>query len=281
MLLVPENNEFRWHLHSHPTTRPAAAFGTLVTASASANTKGSYANVITTATEYDSYYIVININSGATSTAVKNYLVDIGIDEAGGTSYTVKIPDLYACDASPYTVGGVWYSFPLFIKAGSTIGARTQCDTGSATAYVNIQLFGQPTNPDIIKCGSYVEALGVDTSQSRGTSITMGTTSEGAWTSVGSPTNNLWFWQAGYGVNDASISLAVIDIDVSAGDVTNKKELIYNMLVTCTSTEQITKLPYTLGCVGYVDESETVYTRAQSSAASDTLPMIAVYGLGG
>jgi len=281
-LYVPYSGDFRWQLHSHGSTRPALAYGTTVTASGTTNTKGSWANVVTTPTAHDSYLVVINVNGLALSATSRQALLDIGIDEAGGTSYTVKINDLYVTNAGPYTVnGGIWYVFPLRIPAGSTIGARVQCTIASVTCAVNIQLFGLPAHPEMIRVGSRVETIGAVTASSSGTAITPGSTSEGAWTSMGSLSNDAWWWQVGFGQNDGSTSAAGIHFDVSAGDASNKKFLLENLLFINTAAEQQGNLPTSFGCVANAKTSDTIYVRAQTSASNDTSPSTIIYALGG
>lgn len=106
-------DDFAWKRDSIGTTRPANGMGATVTPGN--NTKGSYAQVFT-ALEHDVYFIAIQINN-ATATGVVNTLIDIGVDPAGGTSYTVLIPDLIAPGASGLLGnsatggGGHWYCF--------------------------------------------------------------------------------------------------------------------------------------------------------------------------
>lgn len=281
MLYVPYGGDFRWQLHSHGSTRPAAGFGATVTASSTVNTMGAWSGVITTPTDEDAYGILINVNAIAQSASSRQALLDIGIDEAGGTSYSVKIPYLYVANASNYNTatGGVWYYFPLFIPAGCTIGARLQSVISSQTARCTVQLFGQPSRPEFVRYGTSVEAIGVDAANSAGTVIVPGTTSEGSWTDFGSPTSDAWWWQAGYGQNDTSTINAAIHIDVAAGDASNKKFLIENMLVVVSSAEQVQNAPFTIGCVANVDAATTLYMRAQSSASADSNVSGIIYAL--
>jgi hypothetical protein len=63
----------------------------------------------------DAYGILVNINSNTVSGAARDALVTLGLDAAGGSSYTDWINHLFASSqASIYANGGggVWYYFP-------------------------------------------------------------------------------------------------------------------------------------------------------------------------
>lgn len=280
MFWAPSSNDYRWTLPSS-TARPAAAFGTSITPGN--NTMGSWASVISSASvTHDIWGFLININSVAVSATAKDCLVDIGIDPAGGSSYTTIIPTLLASCAAPYNVGsgGVWYFFPLWKKSGCTVAARAQVNNATVgTARVFITLLGDPVHPETTRVGQSVEAIGVDTANSRGTVVTLGTTSDGAWTSLGTTTNKCFFWQVGFGTNDTTMTAAGIHLDIASGDATNKKILIQDSLVTVTTAEQIQNPPLTIGCAANVAAGATIYGRGQSSAATDTQPSIAAYGV--
>ncbi|MCB1711296.1 MAG: hypothetical protein KDH96_02085 [Candidatus Riesia sp.] len=285
MLYSSISPNFQWEYHSHDTTRPGSSYGTIVTAAGSSHTKGSYTGIVTTPTAYDTYMIWININSGTQSAVNNQGLMDIAIDPAGGTSYTeLIIPDLYVTNAGNYNTigsGGIYYIFPLFIPAGATIAARVQSNTASRTYRVNMRLMGLPTNPEMVRFGTKVEALGVNSASSAGTLITMGTTSEGAWTSIASPTYDTWWWQIGYGAADKSTSSVTYHLDVGVGDATNKKIVVKDFPVFVSGVEEQYTLPFAVGAYGIGTPSDTVYARGQSSGAVDSNTSVIVYALSG
>jgi len=283
-LYVPSGSDYKWSL-STTTGRPTTAFGTSVTPGT--NTMGSYAQLIAGASvTNDVWAILININSCAVSAAIRSALVDIGIDEAGGTSYTVKIPYLLVTSASPYNIGsgGVWYYFPLFIKAGSSIAARAQVNNATVgTLRCWATLFGQPRRPETTRLGQYVHSFGQTTASSSGTVFTCGTTAEGAWTQLGSATTRpLWWWQIGFDCAEATPNWTaqVIHLDNAAGDATTKKVIIENLVICTTTAEQINNSPLTAGCTGNVAVGDLVYGRGQSSGTPDTPLSMMAYGLG-
>lgn len=284
MLFVPSSNDFKLQI---PTTtgRPAAAYGTIVTPGN--NTMGAWAQLIAGASVTDDVFgILININSNAVSAAARDSLVDIGYDPSGGTSYTLIIPYLVATCAAPYNIGtgGVWYYFPLFIPAGSTLAARGSVNNATVgTMRVFANLFCRPRHPESTRVGAYVKAYGAVPASSRGTTVVAGTTAEGAWTLLGATaaTEEIWWWQLGIGVNDATMTANAHHCDLGAGNGTNNQILIQDQNITFTAAEQSNNSPLTIGCVTNIASGTNIYGRIQCSGTADTgLSMIA-HGLGG
>ena len=276
-------NAFAWRASNVLNTRPAAALGATVTPGN--NAKGSYAAVLTSGDmARDAFGLLININSNAVSAAGRDAIVDIGIDPAGGSSYTVKIPDLLGSCASPYNVGqgGCWYYFPLWIRAGSSVGARASVNNATVgTLRVTATAYGSPRNRKAIRVGTYVEAVGITAASSRGTTVTSGTTAEGAWTSLGTIARDSWWWQLGMGVNDTTMSALAYHADLAVGDASNKTNIIENALVTTTAAEQLGIAPQYVDCQKVAPAGSTVYGRLQCSGTADSALSLAGYALGG
>lgn len=260
-------------------TRPAAAWGTSITPGN--NTYGSYVQVLT-ATSDETYLMRIVLNSFAVTSAARDALVTIGIDPAGGTSYTDLITDLLASCAHTYTAGPVVYEFPLRVPAGATIAAKASVNNATVgTGNVAIELFGRPSRPELVKAGSFVQTFGSTPASSSGTAVTIGTTAEGAWTQIGSAlTVPIWAWEFGIGLNNATIVGNTIHVDLGLGNATSRKVAIPNAYVCTTTVETITKpaaLRTVLGAVG-----DLVYVRAQCGpGAADTTASFCAYGVGG
>jgi len=260
-------------------TRPAAAWGTSVTPGN--NAYGSYVQVLT-ATSDETYLMRVTLNSFAVSAAARDALVTIGIDPAGGSSYSDLIVDLVASCAHTYIAGPVVYEFPLRVPAGATLAAKATVNNATVgTGSVAIELFGRPSRPELVKAGSFVQTFGNVPASSRGTPVTFGTTGEGAWTQIGSAlTVPLWAWEFGMGANNAAIVGNGIHVDIGLGDASNKKVVIPNAYVNTTTVETITKpsaIRPGLGAVG-----DIVYARGQAGpGAADTTNSIIVYGTGG
>lgn len=109
--LPPSVNDFRTRVDSAAGVRPAAAQGTSVAAAGSTHTMGSWVQLLSGASVTDDLYgLLININSAYTAATNRAALLDIGVDDAGGTSYRVVIPYLMAGNAADFNIGsgGLW-----------------------------------------------------------------------------------------------------------------------------------------------------------------------------
>jgi hypothetical protein len=279
MLHVPVGaNSYGLTLPSQGTTRPATAQGTSVTPATAAF--GAWARV-QNAISYDAYGILLVINSNTQSNNSRNTVVNIGIDSAGGTNYTVIIPDLLGGGATTFTTpgNGVWYYFPILIPRGSTIAAQAR-STVTTALRVAIQTFQQPPNPSMIRKGSFVTDFGV--TNTAGTTVVGGTTAEGAWTTIGTTTGRYWWWQAGVQIStaDTAFQNVALELDISVGNATNKDIIIQNLTIVTTTAEQMSNPPLSAGVEWDVPSGTTIYARLQSSGNLDAY-QVAVYGLGG
>jgi hypothetical protein len=272
-------------------TQPVANQGTTVTPAQ--NAYGTYAQVLAGAqlalfTE-DAFGIWININSGSVSAQARDMLCTIGIDPAGGSSagaVTDLINGLACPMSSPWVTdrdaGGISYFFPLRIKAGSSIWAKVAVNNASVfTVRVQIRLFCKPKQPHLVKAGAFVTTFGAAVGTSNGTAVVPGQASEGTWTQLGSAlTKPHWFWQLGFGINQAVADNAAFACDLGIGDGTNNRVAILEDTAFTTTVERC-RVDH-VG--GYLDASigDKVYGRIQASAltATNTQSMIA-YGVGG
>lgn len=288
MLYVPQGADFQTTISNVTASRPPATatnFGTAVTVNASTTTYGAWAQLIAGASvTTDCYGILICINNYGASATIRNALFNIGIDYSGGTTYDIRIPQLIGGSSSPYYLGsgGLWYYFPLFIPAGSSIAAQAKGTVATTNAGVACWLFGQPRRPEAVRAGTYVDAYGIDNTNHRGTTITMGTTAEGAWTSLGTTTRSYWWQQAAFTQADTTMTAAAVHVDIAAGaSTTRNKILIENNLFIVTGAEQISSNPNFMGCYNNIAPGQNIYGRAQSSSAADTSPGVACYMVGG
>jgi len=276
-MFVPDGGgDYGWSVTNH-TTRPTGFMGTIVTPGN--NSKGSWAQLLS-AVANDVYLVHVNINNANTSATARDIICDIGIDEAGGTSYTVKIPDLIgSCASTNNGGGGINYVFPLFIKSGSTIAARAS-QNGSTTGFrVWIKCYGLPKNPAACRVGSRVEAIGVTAASSNGTAITPGTTNEGAWTSIGSLTNSAWWFQDGFGVNDTTMTSQCYLNDVAVGS-SGEVPLITDHLWFTNSVET-NSAGIAIPCEREVPAGASIYGRSWCEGTPDSNMSMVVYALGG
>jgi len=160
----------------------ASTVGTTVTASGSANTKGSYASLIDP-TSRPSYGIFVEFLNVGVAAAVQNGLVDIAYGPTGGGSEQILLPDLNAGAAPDHTthVGGKTYFFPVYIPSGVRVSARWQASTASDTVVVRVLLVQEPLYEFV---AGPVAVYGRDAANSRGTSVTPGNNAFGSWTEL-------------------------------------------------------------------------------------------------
>lgn len=274
--------EWQWQFSSVESTRPAAALGTSITPGN--NTKGSYAQILSSANvAHDVWGLLINFNSNNVGAAARDTLVDIGVDEAGGTSYTVAIPDLLASCAGATATGGggIYYYFPLAIKAGSSIAARASINNATVgTLRCHITLFGKPRYPGLTRRAAGVRAFGITAASSRGTTVTSGTTGEGTAallaSSIGSGN---WWWQVGMGVNDTTMTNGghyYADLLVGNGTV-NQVVIRDQAFFVPSGNEALASAGTMIGCSYDAPSGLNVYGRLQCSGTADSALSLAGY----
>lgn len=282
MLLVPAN-EFGWSADNYGATYSDANIGTGATSGGS-NTKGAAVSCLSGATvAQDVYGISICFGGGYTTGAIRRWFVDLLIDPAGGTSWSVAIANLLAGSPSTSFLGYNYY-FPLYLKAGTSIGIQAACSTGTQAIRACIRVFGKPSRPDLVKVGTKVETFGAVTGTTSGTSITPGSSSLGSYVSLGTTSNDLWWWQSGGIVfNDTTLTGNTYLIDVAAGDASNKKICVNHAVMITSSFEIQGKDAFgTVPPIRHIKGGETVYARAAScDVGPDTTPTTTAYGLGG
>lgn len=282
-MLPKKINSFLWHFSNYTT--PSATPGTSVTPGAS-NAEGSWTQVATGANiAYDVYLVYIAVGGGNSTGAQKNHLLDIGVDPAGGTSYTAIINNIVCGQSQAVTTGWDEFVFPIRIKSGSTVAVRVQGSNATAgTVRVVADFFGRPTNPEMVPCGSYSETIGT-ISSSNGTSITPGNAAEGTWTSLGTTTKDLWDWQIGVQVDNATITAQYTSVDLAYGDATNKEIILEDVTYGFYGTAEIKATTLRgrsmIRRTRYVPGGSTIYARARCSTAPATGYNITAIGIGG
>lgn len=239
---APFTNGFAFAVDNFGTTLNDG-MGTLIPFSASANTKNSTDTQMLTGIAQDCYFISVGFMNGSGSASSDNFLFDIKIDpNAGvggtGTTFTTIIPNLLSRGPQMSLMNGCWYSFPLFIPAGSAIAANgQQSAAGGGNIQCAVRLYGKPTRPELTRTGSQVQALGVVTTTSLGTTFTPGTNAKGSYSaSLGTLSAPSWWWQFGMSVNDTTQTAMSYLIDV-AFDATTKYIAINDQPYNSDATE--------------------------------------------
>lgn len=282
-MLPVKVNSFLWHFSNFTT--PSATPGTSVTPGAN-NAEGSWTQVATSANiAYDVCLIYIAIGGGNTSTAQKDHLLDIGVDPAGGTSYTAVINNIVCGQTQAVTTGWDEFVFPLRIKAGSSVAVRVQGNNATAgTVRVVADFYGRPTAPENIPVGQWSETIGTITN-SAGTSVTPGNAAEGSWTSLGTTTKYLWHWQIGMQLSNGTITAQYTTFDLAYGDATNKEIILEDIAIGFYGTAEI-KASTLMGramirATRPVPAGSTIYARARCSTAPTATYNCTAIGIGG
>lgn len=127
-------------------TTTADSGGTAVDPGTSANTKGSYAQLIASTVEDLVGFMVCIGNQGSTKTSTANALLDIAI--GGAAAEQVVLANMpVTCDSNSELYQPIWSPIiPCFIPAGSRIAARAQSSITTAGARVfDVALVGFTT----------------------------------------------------------------------------------------------------------------------------------------
>lgn len=289
MLFVPQSGNDFSAVASYGTTRPGstAIFGTTITPGTGA-AYGAYSQVGNDLTQ-DCYGLLININLAFTATIFRQVAIQIGVDYAGGTTFTTIAQDIMVSQANNYSNGGVWLYFPLYIPALSAVAVAARSSVAT-TFGVNIRYMTAPPNPTMVKRGSFIESLGITLGAGTvtGTSVTPGTTAEGAWTLIGTTTKRCWHWQFTSQHSDTTMtSLGPYHVDLAVGDtsvVGDPKDIILSdAFVRTTISETFDTIPLVTGVEKVVPAGKTIWARIQNAGANENAGtyQVVVYGTGG
>lgn len=230
MLWTPDNS---WGAYQSSTSA-----GAIVVPGVS-GAEGSYVQAIA-AVANDSYMIDLFATRYSMATRGRDVVVDVGIDPAGGTSYTILITDVQMSSAE-----GIGYKFPVFIPAGASValrGAGQDSPVGNSLR-VNVKLYQKPSRPEAIRYGYVVDTFGW-VSAARGTAFTPGASeAEGAWVALsGSLSHDYFAWEVGLGIEDGSNSLRTHYLDLSYGDATNKVIILQDAMFRVGTNEDMQKM---------------------------------------
>jgi hypothetical protein len=265
---------------------PSATPGTSVVPGVS-GAFGSFTQVASSANvAQDVYFVTIQVFGGNLTAVSKKHTIDLGVDINGGTSYTTVVSELLAgCSPAFTTCAGVLgYSFPLFIKAGSSVAVRIKgSHTTAGTVRVCITFRGQPAAPHLVPVASRSERIGAIASTA-GVAFTPGNAADGTWVSLGTTTLPNFWWQLGWNVDNTGMTVEYCYIELAHGDATNKHTLI-KMMKNSTTTEQLNS-PLLgnwdfAGCYWPLPAGTELWVRGRADSAPDSGYNACAYGFGG
>lgn len=271
-MLASAKQEWGYIKSNVSTQRISNAWGTSVTPGTSGS-YGSYTEILSSSVvAVDCYWLDVFVHLNNASTVARATVMTIGVDPAGGTSWSTLIADLLVGCAGRINTqilsDGIKYSFPVFIPAGSSVACKMATEAASAgTPYVILTVRGRPKYPENLIFGQGVETIGI--TGTGGVSVTPGTTSDGTWTSLGTTARKGIFVQTGFGISNATMAALEYAVDLAAdNDGTNPKIIIEDAHAATTSLEAVTyRQPD-----GYCDipASTTIYGRMQCSGTPDS-----------
>lgn len=287
MGLWAQVDSFSFAADNAGSTYTGTGIGTQITAGGTNHTKNASitsllaGSVIT----QDCYWLSIGFIAGSSSTASRRFLTDIFFDPAGGTSWegAPRIPDLLA-NCPDYVQGGVWYEFPIYIKNGTSIGARCQAETASATVNVIIAVTGRPLRPTMLEAGTRVIAYGVTAASTNGTAVTPGASgSMGSYSaSLGTTSRDHWWWQTGVCFTDTSQTAVQYWFDMAIGDA-NRKYVVQRGILhhNVGTVEQAGRANFSgIYYPAYAQASgANIYVRGVCTGTADSSCSAIVYGV--
>lgn len=202
--------------------RPTASMGSTVTPTQNDIASAGWTTLISSASvTSDVYEIEVNINSIGVSAAARCGLAELGYDPGGGTSF-VHLAYLLPGPAATYvgnTGPGCRFRVACLIPAASSIGMRGSVDSATLTAFrAFVDAYGRPSPSHLYRAMHRVQDIGFDLGNSAGTAVTSGTTSEGAWTTLGTLDFDTEAFEFGLGFDDSATNANSIDVEVGVGD---------------------------------------------------------------
>lgn len=212
-------------------TAGVSAIGTTVTASATANTKGSWASLGTPSFQYEAFDFQV------AQTAAGNKLVDIGINDGAGNWHVIvsdlAFPGLKNADELCN------YRLPVRLKSGKQVGVRCAASTGSQVLNVALTGYSRGDNGG----NGYSRMIRLDTpASSRGIQVDPGATAntKGAWTQLVASTAQHYdalYVVVGQNGDVARTATATALADIGLGAAASERVVIPNIFMRWTSTQ--------------------------------------------
>lgn len=237
--------------------------------------KSSWQNVLG-ALSADCYGIFVQVAKTAVSATDTSAVLDIGVDAAGGSSYTAKVSDLlvgFADDTNANSGNGGMqqYLLPIKIASGSTVAIRGQTVRGSAqAASVRVQAFLASSGPlpGTTNCTTY----GV--SGTTGTAVTPGNGAWGSWTNIGGTlAANTQAVAIGVQCAGATVSRDAFRLEIGVSSAAISGEYI----VKSSTTETMHGPSPAIPTYYYLASGTQLQVRARSTGSSGDLLRVALY----
>lgn len=198
--------------------------GPTITAHASANTKGSYTEIISS-TPHDAHWIMVTLGVALR----EDFLVDIAIGGAGSEQIVIaNFPHSNVPGGGQATNTTL---IPVFIPAGSRVSARCQATTGAAVVRIALHLLQMGA----LSPGSagFVETYGANTGDSGGAQLDSGgsANTKGSYTEITSATSRpiRWLVLCIGNMNNSARQDTVGYLDIAIGAAGSEQVIVPNI----------------------------------------------------
>lgn len=188
------------NLASNPANYSSRA--TVVTSSGSANTKGSWTQLVAAANVTGPVIgIAVSIANNNTSAAAVRSFIDIGVGGSGSEVVLVSNLAFVGPNNAPNQPGPCEFFIPVRIPAGTRISARHASTSTSKASNVMITVYFGNWADHRTFAGA--ECINADTSTTSLTTITAGNSgSYSSWANVGSTTGRTYYGASIMAMND-------------------------------------------------------------------------------
>jgi len=202
--------------------------GTVVSASASANTKGAWTQLIaSTGFAYVGFQLFAN-----TDTNGEDFLIDIAI----GAAASEKIVADNIFSGTYRAHAAVMLQIPVGIPVGSRISARVQSNVGSATCVISGIGYAVGFASPLIGPHSRMISMGESTTVTTGTDVQAGTSAntKGAWIQLSASTEaDFAALVVSVGSNkNTTPAIAHFLLDIGVGAAGSEKVIVPNFCIT-------------------------------------------------
>lgn len=219
-------------------TNPSATPGSAVTPSTSSGAPSYSATLLTAAQDLAGLYL--RVSDGGATGRNKGAALTIGIDRAGGTSFSDFITNIICGDSGSLIAGvaGHRFFFPIRVPASSTLAVKIRCnDSVAADVQVGLKGYGQLSGRHLLPSGLWSESLGTLTN-SDGVTFTPGNAADGTWVSLGTLAKAAWWFQLGYQVSGTAVTAERTWVELGAG-ASGSQRVLLRRGHAGTATEQI------------------------------------------
>lgn len=253
---------------------------TVVTGSGTIHTKGAYTTIVA-ATPFDVEYMVLTVGGTQTAATDTRALFDLAIGAAASevvilSNLNIGFTSVLFTNETP----GRQIILPLRIPAGVRIAGRLQGLIASDTVNVNIDLFGGSPFP-MLSGFAACDTYGADTANSRGTTVSSGNVTKGAWAELTASTTRQvdgLFLAAGLHSGTVIVGRNNI-IDIGAGAGGSEVVIVPDVPFSFGSNESLSSMPRD-SMITHLNlpAGTRLAARAAGSAAAVNIDVIA-YGL--